>query len=265
MIAVFDSGLGGLTAVKELRAILPRENMVYFGDTARVPYGTRTPEIITSYAMQDIRFLLNFEPKAILAACGTVSSTAIDALRANFDLPILGVVEATARAAAVATRCGKVGIIGTATTIASGAYSRVLAEIDANIRITEVACPLFVPLVENGFTDPDDPITRMTCERYLAPIRDAGCDTLILGCTHYPIIAHHIAACLPGVRLINSGEQSALALRALLAERGLLNDDGDGSVDYYVSDNTAGFASGAALFLGEAVDTAVHRVDITKY
>lgn len=264
MIGIFDSGLGGLTALKEIRALLPDEDYVYFGDTGRVPYGTRTPETIIRYAKQDVRFLLTFRPKAILAACGTVSSTAMAELTSEFDIPIIGVVESTARAAADATKNGRIGIIGTSATIKSGSYAKVLRSINPALAFTEVACPLFVPLVENGFTAPGDEIARLTCERYLAPVKDAGCDTLILGCTHYPILATHIAAALPGVTLISSGAQSAAALKNSLAEKGLTGG-GSGSVSYYVSDNADGFAEQARVFLGEEIKQSVEKVDIAKY
>ncbi len=264
MIGVFDSGLGGLTALKEIRALLPWEDFVYFGDTGRVPYGTRTPQTVAAYAAQDVRFLLTFEPQAILAACGTVSSTAIDCLRATFDLPVFGVVEAAAEAALRATRNGKIGVIGTAATVSSGAYKRVLCSVRENLQITQIACPLFVPLVENGFTAADDPITRLACEHYLAPIREQECDTLILGCTHYPIIAQHIAAVLPGVRLINSGAESARALCTHLSAR-IPAPTAKGTVRYFVSDNAAGFAEQAHLFLGERVSDSVCQIDIASY
>lgn len=264
MIGIFDSGLGGLTALKEIRSLLPDEDYVYFGDTGRVPYGTRTPETIIRYAMQDVRFLLTFRPKAILAACGTVSSTAMAELTAAFDIPIIGVVESTARAAADATKNGKIGIIGTSATIKSGSYAKVLRIIDPAIEFTEVACPLFVPLVENGFTAPDDEIARLTCERYLAPVKEAECDTLILGCTHYPILSSHISRALPGVTLISSGAQSAAALKNALTEKGL-TCAGRGSVSYYVSDNADGFAEQARIFLGEEIEQSVEKVDIAKY
>ncbi|MBQ8696304.1 MAG: glutamate racemase [Clostridia bacterium] len=262
MIGVFDSGLGGLTALKELRELMPNEDVVYFGDTARVPYGPRTPETIVSYAKQDVRFLSEFKPRAILAACGTVSSTAMDALGECFTTPIIGVVDATAQAAAEATKNGKIGIIGTAATIASRSYEKALSKL-GDYTLTATPCPLFVPLVENGFTAPDCEITRLTVEHYLREIKAAGCDTLILGCTHYPIIAHHIAKALPGVTLINSGKSSAQAMKALC--EGIPEGENTASVSYYVSDDKDGFIRQAELFLGHAADGEVRQIDITRY
>lgn len=262
MIGVFDSGLGGLTALKELRELMPEEDIVYFGDTARVPYGPRTPETIISYAKQDVRFLSEFSPRAILAACGTVSSTAMEALGECFTTPIIGVVDATARAAAEATKNSRIGIIGTAATIASRSYEKALGRI-GDYTITATPCPLFVPLVENGFTAPDCEITRLTVEHYLHEIKAAGCDTLILGCTHYPIIAHHIARALPSVTLINSGKASAQAMKALCES--LPADNNGGKVSYFVSDDKVGFSKQAELFLGHGVDGEVEQIDITKY
>lgn len=262
MIGVFDSGLGGLTALKELRELMPNEDIVYFGDTARVPYGSRTPETIVSYAKQDVRFLSEFNPRAVLAACGTVSSTAMDALSEEFTTPIIGVVDATARAAAEATKNGKIGIIGTAATIASRSYEKALARL-GDYTLTATPCPLFVPLVENGFSDAGCEITRLACEHYLSEIKAAGCDTLILGCTHYPIIAHHIAEALPGVTLINSGKASAQAMKALCDT--LPEDENTATVSYYVSDDKDGFSHQAELFLGHAVDGEVKQIDITRY
>lgn len=264
MIGIFDSGLGGLTALKEIKKLLPREDIVYFGDTGRVPYGTKSRDTIVRYAMQDVRFLSQFSPEAVLVACGTVSSGAMNELKAGFDTPIIGVVEATAEAAANATKNGKIGVIGTSATIKSGSYTKRLKEIDPTLEITEQACPLFVSLVENGFIDDGNEITRLTCKKYLASIRAAGCDTLILGCTHYPIISYEIARALPGVTLINSGRESARMLANELEARGILGG-GSGRVDYYVSDDTEEFSQNARIFLGEDINGNVHYADIGKY
>lgn len=264
MIGVFDSGLGGLTAVKEIRRLMPYEDLVYFGDTGRVPYGTRSKETITKYALQDVRFLSGFSPKAVLVACGTVSSTALETIREQFHFPIVGVVEGAAEMAAQQTKNGSIGVVGTSATIQSGAYARILKAINPSLRITEIACPLFVPLVENGFVQPDDPITLLACERYLADIRTAGCDTLILGCTHYPLIAPAITKTLPGVKLISAGAESARMLQQTLAGAGLLSA-GKGHAEYYISDDPHAFAKSAKLFLGADVNERVHQIDIEKY
>ena len=170
-IGVFDSGLGGLTAVRRLAALLPNENIIYFGDTGRVPYGTRSREIIRRYAMQDVNFLRSFDLKAIVIACGTVSSIALDDLRAQTDLPIFGVVFPTAKRAAQVTKNGRVGIIATPATIRTGAYDRVIRAENPNVTLTARSCPLFVPLVENGRTRPGDVVIETIAAEYLAPVR----------------------------------------------------------------------------------------------
>ena len=187
-IGVFDSGLGGLTAVRSLRSILPGENLVYFGDTARVPYGGRSPETILKYARQDVRFLRTFDLKAILIACGTVTSTSLEQLRRENDLPMLGVVEPSCRAALAATRNRRVGIIATQASVRSGAYERTLRALAPEVTVLQQACPLFVPLAEEGRTRPGDIVIETVAREYLAPLRGQGIDTLILGCTHYPLL-----------------------------------------------------------------------------
>ena len=191
-IGVFDSGLGGLTGVKELRKRLPHENIVYFGDTGRVPYGSRSPETILQYARQDIAFLLSQNVKCIMAACGTVSSTYPAAEAALLPVPYLGVVDAAAREAAFSTRNRRIGVIGTAATIRSRSYETLLRKLVPGVEITARPCPLFVPLVEAGYVDHSaedkQEVTRLVIAQYLTEVRDAGVDTLILGCTHYPLI-----------------------------------------------------------------------------
>ncbi len=269
-IGVFDSGLGGLTAFKALSALLPHEDIVYFGDTGRVPYGTRSRETIVKYARQDMAFLQSKDVKMILAACGTVSSVAGpkgELLSDTLNVPFVGVLRPTAREAATATRNGKIGVLGTTATIRSGSYQRELAVINPDLQVYGQDCPLFVPLVESGFVQPGDPITRLTVERYLAPMKEAGVDTLILGCTHYPIIAPVIAEVMgEGVTLINSGREAARFCVALLAEKNLLTDrQEEGQRHFYVSDRTEGFSGVAGIFLGQDVQGEVSHVDIDKY
>ena len=267
MIGIFDSGLGGLTALKEARLLFPKEDLVYFGDTGRVPYGTRSEETIRAYALQDLRFLTSFPIRAAVVACGTVSTTSLPALREAFGLPIFGVVEGAAIAAARATKNRRVAVIGTAATVRSGAfptairqaYGALTGEKDG-VGIISSACPLFVPLVENGFIEKDDPITALTCERYLADIRAFGADTLILGCTHYPIIADAISKTLPGVTLINTGREAARLVREKLPPV----PEERGEVRFFVSDRTESFASVASVFLGEKPEN-VTRIDIGIY
>ena len=269
-IGVFDSGLGGLTAFKALSALLPHEDIVYFGDTGRVPYGTRSRETIVKYARQDMAFLQSKDVKMILAACGTVSSVAGpkgELLSDTLNVPFVGVLRPTAREAATATRNGKIGVLGTTATIRSGSYQRELAAINPDLQVFGQDCPLFVPLVESGFVQPGDPITRLTVERYLAPMKEAGVDTMILGCTHYPIIAPVISEVMgEDVALINSGREAARFCVALLAEKNLLTDrEEEGQRHFYVSDRTEGFSSVAGIFLGQDVQGEVSHVDIDKY
>ncbi len=269
-IGIFDSGLGGLTALREIRRILPKEALIYFGDTGRVPYGSRSHATICKYAAQDMRFLLAKAPcKAVVVACGTVSANAMPALRAAFDVPVIGVIEPAAIAAVKASKNKKIGVIATAATVSSHAYEEALTAICPDAEITSRPCPLFVPLVENGFTDPADPIPRMVAMRYLADIIDAGCDTVILGCTHYPILAPVIASVLgDGVTLIDTGREVAHALAALLKESDTAADTDNAALSCYVSDEPHGFASAAAAFLGvedEAALPKVERIDIEAY
>lgn len=258
MIAIFDSGLGGLTALKEIRAAYPAEDLVYFGDTGRVPYGTRSRDTIIKYAKQDMRFLMTHCPDAVVIACGTVSSTALDILRAEFPLPVIGVVEGAAKRAVSLTKSGRIGVIGTPATIRSASYERAIHALNPNAHVISTACPLFVPLVENGFSTRGDPIARLTCERYLAPIREARVDTLILGCTHYPLLAWAIAEVLPDVALISSGAEAAKMLT-------LEGRSGSGSVRYYVSDDPSGFEANASVFLAHELEQPVEKIDIETY
>ncbi len=264
-IGVFDSGLGGLTAVRELRKVLPEEDIIYFGDTGRVPYGSRSREIILQYARQDIAFLLSKNVKYIMAACGTVSSILPPSLSSRLPVPYTGVLEAAARSAARATACRRIGVIGTAATIRSGSYYRLLKQLLPDAEIFTRACPMFVPLVENGYLGRENPITTAIAEEYLADIRSAGVDVLILGCTHYPLIADVIGKVMgPGVTLIDPGRETADATRAALAARGLLGGQG-GQARYFVSDSTEGFVAVADTFLGQYAGGPVERIDIDRY
>ena len=258
MIGIFDSGLGGLTALKELRELCPECDIVYFGDTGRVPYGTRSREILYRYADEDIRLLLSKGADRILAACGTVSSVALPVLEGNYGTKISGVVKPAAKEAVAATKNKKIGVIGTGATISSGAFARQIKNLDADIEVMEVACPLFVPLVENGFIGEDCEITHLAVKEYLSSIRDFGADTLILGCTHFPIISSHIRAFLgEGVTLVNSGSAAA---RELSCEAKAIK--GEGRCDIYVSDSPASFEAVAKIFLGTDKVPSVHTVRI---
>lgn len=261
-IGVFDSGLGGLTAVKELIKILPHEDIIYFGDTGRVPYGNRSRETITKYAQEDVSFLLSFDVKMIIAACGTVSSVVSD-LGETLNIPFTGVVNPTAKAAALATKNGKIGIIGTTATIKAAAYQREIKKINNKIKVFSQDCPLFVPLVENGFLD-NDPITLEVAKRYLTFFKEKNIDTLILGCTHYPIISSTISKVVGShVKIIDSGRETALFAFEKLKENNLLNDKlNSGNCSFYVSDTIESFSKTANLFLGKTLNQTVKRIDI---
>lgn len=264
-IGVFDSGLGGLTAVRELKRLLPGEDIVYFGDTGRVPYGSRSKDTIIKYAQQDVAFLRTFDLKAIMIACGTVSTTALDLLSAENPIPILGVVEPAAVAAAGSTHNGKIGLIATQASIRSGAYERYIARENPEAQVFAKACPLFVPLVENGRIHRGDVVIETVVAEYLAPLKEAGVDTLVLGCTHYPLLGEVIGDFMgPDVALISAGGEGARAVARRLTEDDALAQRDKGSARYFVSDTVDDFARLATAFLQEEVAGQVQQVDIEK-
>lgn len=265
-IGVFDSGLGGLTAMATLMQRLPGEDICYLGDTGRVPYGGRSWETIEKYARQDIAFLRGLDVKAIVVACGTVSAVALEQIRDAYSVPIYGVLEPTAEAALARTKTGKIGIIGTEATISSGAYERLLRAARADAELTGVACPLFVPLVENGRVHPGDVVIEAIVAEYLTPIRDAGVDTLILGCTHYPLLEPVIAGFLgPGVALVSSGQAVAERVARDLTEQGAhAAAKRGGRHRYFVTDSVTGFEKLASLFLRQDVSGEVEQVSLEK-
>ena len=266
-IGVFDSGLGGLTAVRALRRILPEEDLIYFGDTARLPYGSRSRETLLKYGRQDIRFLRSADIKAIIIACGTMSTTSLAPLQQENDLPIVGVVEPTCRRALAVTRSKKVGVIATLASIRSGAYEAALQALDPAVEVVGKACPLFVPLVENGRTRRGDVVIETVAREYLAPLQDAGVDTLILGCTHYPLLTDIVGDIMgPEVTLVDAGEESAFELKRTLKERDQRADpDRAGTAEFFVSDQPENFAQMASIFLGEDLHHAARRIDIERY
>ena len=262
LIGIFDSGLGGLSALREVRRLLPNEDIVYFGDTGRVPYGSRSRETIIKYALQDMNFLMSMNVSAVLIACGTVSSTAIDIIREKYPhIPIIGVVDSAAREAAGLTKNKKVGVIATETTIGSRSFEKKLKENDPSLEVIQTACPLFVPLVENGFIERGDPVVRLVAERYLAEIMESGADTLILGCTHYPIIAGTISDVLPGVNIVSSSKTAAAELASLIPRTA----GNVGRTEYFVSDEPYGFEKTASIFLETPLIDRVTRINIEKY
>ena len=266
-IGVFDSGMGGLTCVRQMIRLLPGEDIVYFGDTGRVPYGGRSVETIVRYARQDVAFLRSFDLKAIVIACGTVSTTAMDVLKRENDLPILGVVRPAAKAAAAITKTGNIGIIGTKATIRSGAYEAAIAALLPEAKLTAKACPLLVPLVEDGRVHRGDLVTERVVEEYLAPVKEAGVDTLVRGCTHYPLLTDVISDYMgAGVTLIDTGEEAARAAAELLSGQDQLNDTDRAALRrYYASDSAEDFAATAKLFLGKDISDRVERVAIENY
>lgn len=266
-IGVFDSGLGGLTAVRVLRRILPGEDLVYFGDTARVPYGSRSRETLLRYARQDLRFLRSFDLKAVLIACGTVSTTSLDVLQAENELPIVGVVEPTCRRCLAVTKSRRVGMIATLASVRSGAYEATLRRLDPAVEVFCQPCPLFVPLVENGRFRPGDAVIETVAREYLTPLLEWGMDALILGCTHYPLLEEVIAQiCGPGVALVSAGEESAFELKRLLTARGLRAPaDRQGRAEFCVSDRAEDFEGVASLFLQEDIHHMARRIDIDQY
>jgi glutamate racemase len=259
---VFDSGLGGLTVVRALERELPAECLVYFGDTARLPYGNKSKVTVERLSLEALRFLSHFEIKALVVACNSASARALDVLQAEAPFPVLGVVEAGAARAAAATRNGRVGVIGTRATVRSGCYERALAARREGLRVIAEACPLFVPLVEEGWIDHE--VTRAVARHYLEPLRAGGVDTCILGCTHYPLLGEVIGEVLGGgVTLIDSGESVAAEVAGVLGDRGLrARAPAPGHrYRFFVSDQPEQFAAQGARFLSHALVQEVRVVD----
>jgi glutamate racemase len=250
-IGVFDSGIGGLTVVRALTKRLPRERLIYFGDTARVPYGPKSTEVVKQYAVQDAAFLMTKDVKMIVVACNTVSAVALDEVKQRFPILVLGVIEPGARAAVVSTKNRKVGVIGTVGTIASRAYTNAIHTLDSLIEVTAQACPLFVPLAEEGLAD--HPAAELLARDYLKPLLNQHIDTLVLGCTHYPILKQTIAKVVgPCIRLIDSAEATAADVEQLLTEKGLLTPDGGSPRhEFFVSDLPHRFREIGERFFGE--------------
>jgi glutamate racemase len=262
-IGVFDSGMGGLTCVAEIMKLMPNENIIYFGDTARVPYGNRSRETILEYARQDVNFVKKHDVKMIIAACGTVSSAVGQAKDFGGGVPFTGVVIPAVQAACAATRSGRIGVIGTAATIRSGAYGKAIRTIRQDAVIIGNACPLFVPLVENGITDKDDIVVKTMVSRYLEPIKRENVDTLILGCTHYPLLRDAIAEYMgEGVKLISSGAEAAKYTMNMLAMNNMLSSRSEnGHVTYFTSDSKKLFESNAHAFIG-SLNGSVEQISI---
>jgi glutamate racemase len=251
-IGIFDSGIGGLTVLKEIVATLPDENIIYLGDTARVPYGIRSPETVTRYCFENTQFLLSQEIKMLVVACNTASAISLESVKKEFPLPVIGVLEPGARAAVAATRSRKVAVIGTEATIGSNAYETAISKLAPDVKVRSLACPLFVQLAEEGWTDND--VAELVAERYLAPLRDSGIDTLVLGCTHYPLLKQVIRRVIgPGITLIDSATETAKEVAHVLEKlkwRG--TGKSEGIRKYYVTDTPVRFEMIGKRFLGDS-------------
>lgn len=246
-IGIFDSGVGGLTVLKEIAAHLPDEDLVYLGDTARVPYGTKSPETVRRYALEAAGFLAAQGVKMLVVACNTASAVALDLLREKYAMPVIGVIEPGSRRAAELTRSGKVGVVGTDGTIKSGAYSRAIHAIDSSIEVHPVACPLFVPLAEEGWAEHE--IARLAAEEYLAPLRPM-IDTLVLGCTHYPLLKNILHDVLgPDIGLVDSAEETARAVSGLLGDA-RNSQSGKREIRFFVTDVPTRFERVGNAFFG---------------
>ena len=266
-IGVFDSGIGGLTVAREIMRQMPNEKIIYFGDTARVPYGNKSQETVTRFSEQIVRFLNTFQVKTIVVACNTASAYALDTLEKESQIPIIGVVKPGAKAAVEATRNGRIGVIATAATIGSKIYSKYITELNSDVTIHGKACPLFVPLVEEGLWD--DPVTNEIARRYLAELIDIDIDTLILGCTHYPLIRTALGRIMGDrVTLVNPAYETAIELKAMLQKMDLLNEEtpglGSNQYEFYVSDKAEQFVRFANSIIKYGILSA-KTIPIEKY
>jgi glutamate racemase len=266
-IGIFDTGVGGLTVLREIVKLLPLEDIIYFGDVGRTPYGGRSKEIIIQFTRQDIAFLSEQTVKYIICACNSVSSTALDDVKDDYPIEMIGVIDPGAQAAAEKTTNGKVGVIGTNATINSNAYAKIIHSIDPDLKVFSLACPLFVPLAEEGYIDKE--ATYLIARDYLQTMLDVGIDTLVMGCTHYPILKNVIADIMGDkVKLIDSGKETAKAAMKILKEKRLLHhgvkDKVKGEIKYFVSDVPDKFSSVANRFMGHEINN-ITRVDISRY
>lgn len=266
-IGIFDSGIGGLTVAREVMRQIPNEKIVYFGDTARVPYGSKSPETVTRYSEQIVRFLRTFQVKTIVVACNTASACALDTLEKDIDIPIIGVVKPGARVAAQVTKNGRIGVIGTEATVHSRIYSNYIRNVNDKVTIYDKACPLFVPLVEEGLLE--DPVTDEIARRYLAELIDIDIDTLILGCTHYPLIRSTLGRIMGDrVTLVNPAYETAKDLKRLLTEMDVLNEEtpglGSDRYRFFVSDMAEKFVRFANSIIKYGILSA-KAVNIEEY
>lgn len=266
-IGVFDSGVGGLTVAREIMRQIPNERIVYFGDTARVPYGSKSKETVTKYSRQIVRFLETQEVKAIVIACNTASAYALDQIEKEIQIPIIGVVKPGAKTASETTRNGKVGVIATEGTINSEIYTKYIKQLNQNVEVIGKACPLFVPLVEEGLLE--DPVTDEIAQRYLSVLIDSGIDTLILGCTHYPLIRSTVGRVMgEGVTLVNPAYETAIELKRMLKEKNMLEDTkpslGTNQYQFFVSDGAEKFQHFANTIFKYGI-LSVKQINIEEY
>jgi len=253
-IGIFDSGVGGLTVLNEILKVLPHEHTAYLGDTARIPYGTKSPVTVTRYARQITSFLVKHDIKLLVVACNTASAVSLGVLKSEFSIPIVGVIEPGARRAATVTKNGRVGVIGTEATIRSEAYVKAINGIDPNIAVITRACPLFVPLAEEGWVDNE--VAVLTARTYLKGFRKAEVDTMVLGCTHYPLLSGIISEVMgEGVTLVDSGQETARTIAETLRSLGILRASTErGEHRYYVTDVPDDFTKVASRFLDDALE-----------
>ena len=246
-IGIFDSGLGGLTILKEVRKVMPKENIIYFGDSAHVPYGSKSKETVCQFSLDIAKFLESKKVKLILVACNTASALALSTLQKHISVPILGVITPGARAA-TKEKNKNIFVIGTSATVKSGAYEQEIKKINKQTKVKQLACPLFVPLIEEGLAS--DKITKLAIEKYLKSVKTVGSCTLILGCTHYPVIKNHIAKFLPKAILVDSAKEITKEAKILLEKENLLNKTGKGKIELFVSDSPKNFTELAKKILG---------------
>jgi glutamate racemase len=260
-IGIFDSGIGGLTVLKEMIRITPGEETIYLGDTARVPYGMRSPETVIRYSFENTRFLVSKEIKLMVVACNTASSVGLDAIKKKVSIPVIGVIEPGAKAAVKTTQNKKIGVIGTHATIKSSAYTRAIHALDRSIEVFGLACPLFVPLVEEGWTE--GTITTLVAEKYLDGLKNKGIDTVVLGCTHYPLLKKVIAEVMgKGVRLIDSAVETACEIKATLETLGLGRErKGVSSREFFVTDSPERFLKVSEKFLGQKIEN-IKKIEV---
>ncbi len=252
-IGIFDSGIGGLTVLREINALLPEEDLIYFGDTARVPYGTKSSETVTRFSSEIITFLFSLDVKMIVVACNSASALALPALQQSSSVPITGVIKPGAEQAVKTTKSGKIGVIGTRATVGSGAYEREIRSMSPGVHVFSQPCPVFVSLVEEGWTS--HPATRLIAEEYLAPLQKEDIDTLVLGCTHYPLLRPLLEEIMGNrVTVVDSAQTCALSVKGILDEKNLTrNSDARGDIKYYVSDMPEKFEELSSRFLGKPV------------